>query len=390
MLEVELVQVRVDVDSLRHRLRVVLAAGQRGQDREFEDVERQLALDDLDALDQRFLRVVGEADDIAAIGDAAALAPLEQKLAIVGNVVLLLLRRGQIIGVDVLEADEYSLDARRHRLLDEAGNLVAGRVDLDDEARVDALRAQFDQPVEDRFPVAIAGEIVVGDEEIAHAVGDIDPHQLLDVIGRAIARLAPLHVDDGAEGAEEGTAASGVEARDHAERAAHPLRRHVGAGRAFKPRQIVEVIVDGLQLARRRVAQDFVEPSFRFARIERNAEVERRFERIRRLRQHGETAGDMESADDHRHARRPKRPGAIHHPRELIRLHADESDHAEAAVVLYLAGDSVHPDTGVGLVDGEDLDVHVRRRGPDLPCISARCRRGRRANWKAAPTSTTG
>ena len=43
----------------------------------------------------------------------------------------------------------------------------------------------------------------------------------------------------------------------------------------------------------------------------------------------------------------------------LIRLHADEADHAEAAVVLDLADDAVRPDAGVGLVDGEDLDVHV-------------------------------
>ena len=111
------------------------------------------------------------------------LAPLEQKLAIVGDVILLLLRRGQIVGIDVLKPDEHPLDAGRHRLLDEAGNLVAGRVDLDDEARVDALLTQFDQPVEDRFPVAIAGEIVVGDEEVADAIGDIDAHQSFDVVG---------------------------------------------------------------------------------------------------------------------------------------------------------------------------------------------------------------
>ena len=121
----------------------------------------------------------------------------------------------------------------------------------------------------------------------------------------------------------------------------------------------MQVIVDRLQLAGRRVAQDFVEPPFRFARIEGYAKVERRFERIRRLRQHGEASGDMESADDHRHSGPPQGPGAIHHAGELVRLHADEADHAEAAVVLYLAGDTVHPDTGVGLVDGEDLDVHV-------------------------------
>ena len=47
----------------------------------------------------------------------------------------------------------------------------------------------------------------------------------------------------------------------------------------------------------------------------------------------------MESADDHRHAGGPQRPGAVHRARELVRLHADEADHAEAAIVLDLAGD---------------------------------------------------
>src|ERR1700733_13728620 len=183
MFEVELVQVGVDVDAFGDRLGGILAARQRGEDREFEDVERQFALDDLDALDQGFLRIVREADYVAAISDAAVLAPLEQKLAIVGDVVLLLLRRGEIVGIDVLQPDEYALDAGGHRLLDEAGDLVAGRVDLNDEARVDALLAQFDQPVEDRFPVAIAGEIVIGDEEVTDAIGDIDTHERFDVVG---------------------------------------------------------------------------------------------------------------------------------------------------------------------------------------------------------------
>jgi hypothetical protein len=58
VLEVELVQVGIDVDTLRDRLGVIFAAGQWRQEREFEDVKRQFALNDLDALDQRFLRVV--------------------------------------------------------------------------------------------------------------------------------------------------------------------------------------------------------------------------------------------------------------------------------------------------------------------------------------------
>ena len=67
----------------------------------------------------------------------------------------------------------------------------------------------------------------------------------------------------------------------------------------------------------------------------------------------------MESANDHRHARRPQSPRAVHRAGKLVRLHADEADHAKAAIVLNLAGDVVRPDAGIGLVDREDLDRDV-------------------------------
>ena len=287
------------------------------------------------------------------------LAPLEQKLAVVRDVVLLLLRRAQIVGIDVLKPDEHPLDASSHRLLDETRDLVARRVDLDDEAGVDALLAQRDQPVEDRLPVAVASQIVVGDEKVANAVRDIDAHQRFDVVGAAIARLAALNVDDGAERAQERTAASGVEARDHAERAPDALRRHVRPRRAFEPGKVVQIVVDRLELARGGVAQHFVEPPLRLARVKRNAEVERVIERLRPLRQHRQASGDVEAADDDWHSGRPHRACAVHHPRVLIRLHPDEADHPEPAVIFDLADDLVRPDAGIGLVNGEDLDVHV-------------------------------
>ena len=227
-----------------------------------------------------FRRVAREADDVAAIGDAPVLAPLEQKLAVVRNVVLLLLRREKIVRVDVFQADEHPLDARRRRLLDEAGDLVAGRVDLDDEARVEALLSQLDQPVENRLPVAVAGEVVVGDEEIAHAVGLVRAHDLFDVVGGAVARLAPLDVDNGAERAEERAAAAGVEARDHADRVFHVLARHDRVGRAVEVRQVVEIIVDRLQLTGRAVAEDIGETAFGLTGEQRNAEIERLFQRV--------------------------------------------------------------------------------------------------------------
>ena len=121
----------------------------------------------------------------------------------------------------------------------------------------------------------------------------------------------------------------------------------------------MEVIVDRLERARRSVAQHFVEPPLRLAGVERNADVERRLQRIRRLRQHGKAAGNMEPADNHRYPDGPQGAGAVHHARELVRLYADEADHAKAAIVLDLTDDVVRPDAGVGLVDGKDLDRDV-------------------------------
>jgi hypothetical protein len=70
---------------------------------------------------------------------------------------------------------------------------VARRVDLDDQADIELLAdAKLDQPVEDRLPVFVTGEIVVGDEEAVDALRDIAADDLLDVVGRAPPRLAAL------------------------------------------------------------------------------------------------------------------------------------------------------------------------------------------------------
>ena len=64
------------------------------------------------------------------------------------------------------------------------------------------------------FPILVAGEIVVGDEEAVDALGDVAADDLLDVVGAAPPRFASLHVDDRAEAALEGAAAAGIEARE--------------------------------------------------------------------------------------------------------------------------------------------------------------------------------
>ena len=138
---------------------VVFRAGQRRQEEEFEDVERQLALDDLDVAQDRFLGVGREAEDVAGVGDGAVVAPLLQHLAVFGDLVLPLLGGDQIVGIDVLEPDEHAPHAGLRRLLDEVRDLVAQRVDLDGEAdaRETRSRAAAIRRSNSDLPVACCG-----------------------------------------------------------------------------------------------------------------------------------------------------------------------------------------------------------------------------------------
>ena len=71
---------------------------------------------------------------------------------------------------------------------------------MDHQAKWDSIPlSQHDQAVENRFPLLVAREIVVGDEEFADALRPVETDQVLDVIRGAEARLTPLHVDNGAE-----------------------------------------------------------------------------------------------------------------------------------------------------------------------------------------------
>ena len=171
MLELVFVHVGVHPDTLLVQDLVVLGARQRRQHEEFERVERQLFLDDLEVVADRLRRVVREAEDVAGEGHDADPLPFEQHLAVLGDLVLPLLGGDQIRRVDVLQPDEHAGDAGAARFLDEVRDLVAQRVDLDHEADVHAvLFAQLDDPVVDRFPILVAGEIVVGDEEALDAL----------------------------------------------------------------------------------------------------------------------------------------------------------------------------------------------------------------------------
>ena len=126
----------------------------------------------------------GKPENVAGAGYRPVLAPFLQHLAVVGDLVLTFLGGDEIVRVDVLQSDEHPADARLCGLFDEIRDLVTKRVDLDGEADLRTIAfAQRYQTVEQQLPIAVAGEIVVGDEEARDALGIVFADDLLEIVG---------------------------------------------------------------------------------------------------------------------------------------------------------------------------------------------------------------
>ena len=224
--QIVFVEVGVHPDPLLQLHLVVLGSRQRRQKEKFEQVERQFAFDDLDVAQDRPLRVAWEAEDVAGAGDGAGVSPLLQHGAIFGDLVLVLLGSQQIVGIDVFEADEDAAHPGLGDLLNKVRNAVTQRVDLDREGELQIVgRAHRDQPVGQLLPIAVAGEIVVGNEEPADPPRIMLADAAFEVVGGPVPTLSALHVDDRAERALVGAAAAEIDARKRAGGAADMLFR---------------------------------------------------------------------------------------------------------------------------------------------------------------------
>ena len=124
---------------------------------------------------------------------------------------------------------------------------MAERVHLDRETELYPFLAQGYGPVEERLPVPVPREIVVGDEEAFDILGVVFANDRFEILGRAKTALAPLHVDDGAKGTMVGTAPAQVEARHGPGCAAHLGGRKNGHRLVGHIRQIGHEIVKGLE-----------------------------------------------------------------------------------------------------------------------------------------------
>jgi len=130
VVEVVFVEVGVHPGALLPQDLMVLGTGQRRQHEQLEHVERQFPLDDIDIAENGLLCVAGKSDDVAGTGDGSVPMPLLQHCAVFGDLVLPLLGRQEIVGIDVLQIDKDAPDTGPCRLLDEVRNSVAQRVHL--------------------------------------------------------------------------------------------------------------------------------------------------------------------------------------------------------------------------------------------------------------------
>ena len=128
----------------------------------------------IDVTHDRFVGITGKAEDVSGIRRRADGPPSLQHLLVFDDPVLLLFCRHQVVGFDVLEADEGAGNTSPPGSFNEVLNPVAERVHLDSELDVNSLYLpQFDQPVEVTLPILGAGEIVVVDKESADALGEV-------------------------------------------------------------------------------------------------------------------------------------------------------------------------------------------------------------------------
>jgi len=77
----------------------------------------------------------------------------------------------------------------------------------------------------------------------------------------------------------------------------------------------------------------------------------------------------MKSADDDRNTGLPERTRNVHGAGKLVRLHADEPDHAETVVLAHQFDDPVDPNARIGFVGGGDLDGDARAEDSPVRCI---------------------
>src|ERR1700733_8280937 len=118
---------------------MILRARQRSEVKEFDNIERQFALENRNIPADRFHRVAWETKNVARKRHDAMVLPGQQHRAIFGDFVLPLLGGQQVIRIDILEPNKYPRYAGAFTFFDEVRDLVAECVYLNQQSQWNTL-----------------------------------------------------------------------------------------------------------------------------------------------------------------------------------------------------------------------------------------------------------
>ena len=292
---------------------------------ELQQVDRQLALDDLDVADDRFRSIAGEAEDVSGEDGGAGVLPLQQHLPVFGDLVLLLARAQQAVGIDALEADEHPRHPARPAFSMKCGrrwhivstwmmNLMfsfsRSRISMRRSKMLSqsVLRAKLSSVMKKRLIPCARFRRMICSTSSADRRRDLRPCTLIMVQNEhwngqprpasKLVRRPPVRLMR--EAGRMGMVAPARPGRSS-------MKLYMGCSVPWK--------------ASRRTAAK--RPSLSPANRE-TPDVHRFLQLRCDFRQHGKAPRDVESAQAYLHAGRAEDAGHIHGSRILIRLHADQ------------------------------------------------------------------
>ena len=149
--------------------------------------------------------------------------------------------------MNILQSDEHISDAGAFGFLDKTRDFVTLGIHLNGGRDIQLfLLPKLDQFVEDRLPILISGEIVVGNEKPFDTLLIARPNQAGDILRTSSPGFLPLDVNDRTEAALEGAAASGIKTGIFTKIIAHLAVGQGGHRGALQGGKVLQEIIDGL------------------------------------------------------------------------------------------------------------------------------------------------
>mgnify|MGYP007071089069 CR=1 FL=1 len=110
VIQVVFIQIRIHRDARFVQAFVIFGTGQRRQVKKFEQVNRQLFLDDFDVANDGFGRVIRKAENVAAIRDDADFLPCQQHFSVIRDAILTFARARTAPNLSYYRASFFRLE----------------------------------------------------------------------------------------------------------------------------------------------------------------------------------------------------------------------------------------------------------------------------------------